>query len=203
MAFELMPLPYDREALAPAVSPETLDYHHGKHHKAYIDNTNKLIQGTDNEGADLVTIIRKARGSQQGLFNNAGQSWNHGFYWMSMSPEKKQPSGDLAQKIEQAFGSLEDFKTKFAERGVGHFASGWVWLAEKNGQLSIEETHDGDTLADQDSNPLLTLDVWEHAYYLGHQNLRAQYLKQTIENHLNWDFAAENLQRGSAWQYPG
>ena len=203
MAFELMPLPYDREALAPAVSAETLDYHHGKHHKAYVDKTNSMIEGTDKAGDDLVAIIRKARGSDQGLFNNSGQAWNHGFYWMSMSPEKKQPSGDLSKKIDEAFGSLDEFKTKFADRGAGHFASGWVWLAEKGGKLSIEETHDGDTLADKDFNPLLTLDVWEHAYYLGHQNQRAAYLKQTIENHLNWDFAAENLARGSVWTYPG
>src|SRR5690606_3773378 len=112
------------------------------------------------------------------------------------------PSGDLAAKIDEAFGSLDAFNAKLAERGVGHFASGWVWLAEKGGKLSIEETHDGDTLADSGFNPLLTVDVWEHAYYLDHQNQRPNYLKQVIENRLNWGFAAENLARGSAWTYP-
>lgn len=203
MAFELLPLPYDSDALAPAISAETLSFHHGKHHKTYIDKTNAAIEGTDLADASLEDVVAKARGSNQGLFNNAAQSWNHGFYWHSLAPDAKKPSGDLAAKIDEAFGSLAEFNSKLAERGVGHFASGWVWLAEKGGKLSIEETHDGDTLADSGFNPLLTVDVWEHAYYLDHQNARPNYLKQVIEDHLNWDFAAENLARGSAWQYPG
>ena len=202
MAFELMPLPYDSEALAPAISAETLSFHHGKHHQAYIDKTNAAVEGTDLAGADLETVIAKARGSKQGLFNNAAQSWNHGFYWHSLAPSSSGPSGDLAGKIDDAFGSLDELKTKLADRGAGHFASGWVWLAEKGGKLSIEETHDGDTLADLDANPLLTIDLWEHAYYLDHQNKRPAYLKAVLDKHLNWDFAAENLARGSAWKYP-
>lgn len=202
MAFELMPLPYDSEALAPAISAETLSFHHGKHHQAYIDKTNAAVEGTDLAGADLETVIAKARGSKQGLFNNAAQSWNHGFYWHSLSPDATRPGGDLAAKIEAAFGSLDELNKQLAERGAGHFASGWVWLAEKGGKLSIEETHDGDTLADLDANPLLTIDLWEHAYYLDHQNKRPAYLKAVLDKHLNWDFAAENLARGSAWKYP-
>ncbi len=202
MAFELMPLPYDSEALAPAISAETLSFHHGKHHKAYIDKTNAAIEGTDLADADLETVIAKARGSNQGLFNNAAQSWNHGFYWLSLTPHATRPSGDLAAKIDEAFGSLDELNKQLAERGAGHFASGWVWLAEKGGKLSIEETHDGDTLADSDSRPLLTIDLWEHAYYLDHQNKRPDYLKAVLDAHLNWDFAAENLARGATWKYP-
>lgn len=203
MAFEHLPLPYDSEALAPAISAETLKFHHGKHHQAYIDKTNAAIAGTDLAGADLETVIAKARGSNQGLFNNAAQSWNHGFYWHSLSPAAIDPSGDLADRIDQSFGSYEELKKQLAERGAGHFASGWVWLAEKGGKLSIEETHDGDTLADSaDALPLLTIDVWEHAYYLDHQNRRPDYLKAVIDRHLNWDFAAENLARGAVWKYP-
>jgi Fe-Mn family superoxide dismutase len=202
MAFELIALPYDSAALEPAISARTLSFHHGKHHKAYIDKTNAAIEGTDLAGADLETVIAKARGSNQGLFNNSAQSWNHGFYWNSLSPEAQQPSGDLAQKIDAAFGSFDELKKKLAERGAGHFSNGWVWLAAKDGALSIEETHDGDTLADTGAVPLLTIDVWEHAYYLDHQNVRPDYLKQVIEGHINWAFAAENLARGSAWKYP-
>ena len=204
MAFELMPLPYDSEALAPAISAETLSFHHGKHHKAYIDKTNKAIEGTELADADLETVIAKAREGDQGLFNNAAQSWNHGFYWHSLSPDAQEPADEMAQRIEADFGSLAELKAQLADRGAGHFASGWVWLADKRGTLSIEETHDGDTLADRDGvTPLLTIDVWEHAYYLDHQNQRPAYLKAVIDGHLNWEFAAENLARGTAWVYPG
>ncbi len=202
MAFELMPLPYDPEALEPAVSARTLSFHHGKHHKAYIDKTNAAIDGTANAGKSLEEIIAAARGSNQGLFNNSAQSWNHGFYWKSLAPSGGSPSGDLASKIDAAFGSLDELKAKLVERGVGHFSNGWVWLADNGGTLSLEETHDGDTLADSGKNPLLTIDLWEHAYYLDYQNVRPDYLKAVLDNHLNWDFAAENLERGSAWKYP-
>ena len=202
MAFELMPLPYDSEALAPAISAETLSYHHGKHHKAYIDKTNAAIEGSDKDGKSLIEVIKAARGSDQGLFNNSAQSWNHGFYWHSLCPSESGPSGDLASMIDECFGSVDDLKSKLKDRGAGHFASGWVWLAEKGGKLSIEETHDGDTLADSGFNPLLTIDVWEHAYYLDHQNARPSYLGAVVDGHLNWDFAADNLARGSAWTYP-
>ena len=201
MAFEVTKLPYASDALAPAITAETLSFHHGKHHQAYVDKTNKAIEGTDHADKSLKEIISAARGSDQGLFNNSAQSWNHGFYWHSLSADAKTPSGDLASKIDECFGSFGDLKQQLKDRGAGHFASGWVWLAEKGGKLSIEETHDGDTLADQGFNPLLTIDLWEHAYYLDHQNKRPEYLEQVVENHLNWDFAAENLARGEAWSY--
>jgi len=202
MAFELPPLPYDAEALAPAITAETFSYHHGKHHKAYIDKTNAAIEGTDLADKSLEEVIVAARGSNAGLFNNSAQTWNHAFYWNSLAPSTSGPSGDLAAKIDAAFGSFDEFKSKLAAAGAGHFASGWVWLAEKDGVLSIEETHDGDTLADSGFNPLLTIDVWEHAYYLDHQNARPSYLSAVIDGHLNWDFAADNLARGSTWTYP-
>ncbi|MGB3738877.1 MAG: superoxide dismutase, partial [Pontixanthobacter sp.] len=168
MAFQLPDLPYPDTALKPAVSDETLSYHHGKHHQAYIDKTNKAIEGTDHADKDLEAVVAASRGSDQGLFNNSAQSWNHAFYWHSMAPETSRPSDELKSMIDSAFGSVDALKEKLATRGAGHFASGWVWLAEKDGELSIEETHDGDTLADSDFNPLLTIDLWEHAYYLDH-----------------------------------
>jgi Fe-Mn family superoxide dismutase len=203
MAFELMPLPYDDTALDPAISAETLSYHHGKHHKAYIDKTNAAIEGTDMAGDDLETVVAKARGSNQGLFNNAAQSWNHGFYWHSLAADSGNPSDELKSMIDDAFGSVDELRTKLKEHGAGHFASGWVWLVERGGKLAIAETHDGDTLADQDGNPLLTVDVWEHAYYLDHQNARPAYLDAVVEGKLNWGFASDNLARGTTWKYPG
>jgi Fe-Mn family superoxide dismutase len=202
MSFQLIDLPFDNEALEPAISARTLSFHHGKHHKAYIDKTNAAIEGTDLADKSLEDVIAASRGSNQGLFNNAAQSWNHGFYWYSLTGEKTAPAGDLAAKIDEAFGSLDALKQKLADAGAGHFASGWVWLAEKGGKLTLAETHDADTLADGDANPLLVIDLWEHAYYLDHQNARPSYLKAVIDNHLNWDFAAQNLARGTAWTYP-
>jgi Fe-Mn family superoxide dismutase len=202
MAFDLIDLPFPSDALEPAVSAETLSYHHGKHHKAYVDKTNSAIEDTDMADDDLEAIIAMARDSKQGLFNNAAQTWNHGFYWHSLSGSVTSPSGDLAAKIDEAFGSLDALKKKLADAGAGHFASGWVWLAEKGGKLSVEESHDADTLADGAANPLLVIDLWEHAYYLDHQNARPAYLDAVIAK-LNWDFAAENLARGSIWKYSG
>ena len=203
MAFKLIDLPYADTALDPAISAETLSYHHGKHHQAYIDKTNKAIEGTDHADKSLEEVIGAARGSDQGLFNNSAQSWNHGFYWHSMAESETSPSDELKSMIESSFGSVDDLKSKLKDRGAGHFASGWVWLAEKGGSLSIEETHDGDTLADKDGvNPLLVIDLWEHAYYLDHQNKRPEYLDEVVGNKLNWSFASENLARGETWEYP-
>ncbi len=203
MPFELMPLPYDKEALAPAISAETLGFHHGKHHKAYLDKTNEALVEAGLENADLETVIAKARGDNKTLFNNAAQSWNHGFYWHSLSPAAIDPSGDLADRIDEAFGSFASLKEQIADRGTKHFGSGWVWLVDKDGTLALAETHDGDTLADsKDARPLLTVDVWEHAYYLDHQNKRPDYLKAVLDKHLNWDFAAENMARKTVWTYP-
>ena len=200
MAFNLIDLPYGD--LAPAISAETLSFHHGKHHQTYIDKMNAAIDGTPHAKAALEAIVADARGSNQGLFNNAAQTYNHGFYWLSMSNEDTAPSADLAAKIDEAFGSMDELKAQLKARGAGHFASGWVWLAEKDGALSIEETHDGDTLADSGFNPLLVIDVWEHAYYIDHQNKRPAYLDAVVDGKLNWAFASENLARGSAWIYP-
>ncbi|UAB79471.1 superoxide dismutase [Erythrobacter sp. SCSIO 43205] len=202
MAFNLIDLPYADDALAPAISAHTLSFHHGKHHKAYVDKMNAAIEGTAHENAALEAVVADARGSNQGLFNNAAQSWNHGFYWHSLAGSETAPSDELAAKIDEAFGSMDELKSQLKSRGAGHFASGWVWLAEKDGKLSIEETHDGDTLADSDFNPLLTIDVWEHAYYLDHQNARPAYLDAVVDGKLNFAFASENLARGSTWTYP-
>ena len=203
MAFELIDLPYEDTALEPAVSAKTLSFHHGKHHKAYIDKTNAAIEGGDLADMSLEDVIAAARGSNAGLFNNSAQSWNHGFYWHSMAADETGASDELKSMIDDAFGSMDGLKEKLAERGAGHFASGWVWLAVKGGKLSIEETHDGDTLADQgEFNPLLVIDLWEHAYYLDHQNARPAYL-DAVNGKLNWKFASENLARGTTWKYPG
>ena len=203
MAFELIDLPYEDTALEPAVSAKTLSFHHGKHHKAYIDKTNAAIEGGDLADMSLEDVIAAARGSNAGLFNNSAQSWNHGFYWHSMAADETGASDELKSLIDDAFGSTDGLKEKLAERGAGHFASGWVWLAVKGGKLSIEETHDGDTLADQgEFNPLLVIDLWEHAYYLDHQNARPAYL-DAVNGKLNWKFASENLARGTTWKYPG
>jgi Fe-Mn family superoxide dismutase len=202
MAFELMPLPYAADALTPAISADTLGFHHGKHHKAYIDKTNAAIAGTDLADADLETVIAKSRESDAKLFNNAAQSWNHGFYWNSLSPEGQEPDADFAARIDADLGGLQELKAQLADRGTNHFSNGWVWLAAKDATLTIVETHDAETLADQQALPLLVLDLWEHAYYLDYQNLRPNYLKAVVDNHLNWAFAAENLARGTAWKYP-
>lgn len=203
MAFELIDLPYEDTALEPAVSAKTLSFHHGKHHKAYIDKTNAAIEGGDLADMSLEDVIAAARGSNAGLFNNSAQSWNHGFYWHSMAADETGASDELKSMIDDAFGSADGLKEELAERGAGHFASGWVWLAVKGGKLSIEETHDGDTLADQgEFNPLLVIDLWEHAYYLDHQNARPAYL-DAVNGKLNWKFASENLARGTTWKYPG
>jgi len=202
MAYKVIDLPYADTALAPAISAETLSFHHGKHHQAYIDKMNAAIDGTPHADAAMEDIIAAARGKDNGLFNNSAQSWNHAFYWHSMAAEETAPSDELKAKIEAAFGSVDELKEQMKSRGAGHFASGWVWLAEKGGELSIQETHDGDTLADSDYNPLLTVDVWEHAYYLDHQNKRPSYLDAVVGDKLNWAFASENLARGSTWTYP-
>lgn len=202
MPFQLIDLPYADDALAPAISPETLSFHHGKHHQTYVTKMNDAIAGTAHDSAALEAVIADARGTNQGLFNNAAQTWNHAFYWHSLTGEVSTPSAELAAKIDEAFGSMDELKSQLKARGAGHFASGWVWLAEKDGKLSIEETHDGDTLADSGFNPLLTIDVWEHAYYIDHRNGRPAYLEAVVEGKLNWAFASENLARGTAWTHP-
>ncbi|MCX7284605.1 MAG: superoxide dismutase [Novosphingobium sp.] len=203
MAITLPPLPYADTALEPSISATTLQTHHGKHHKAYVDKTNAAVQDTDLVDASLEQIIAAAQDKgDKGLFNNAAQSWNHAFYWNSLAPSASAPSGDLAAAIDSAFGSLDALKEDLAAQGAAHFASGWVWLVAKAGALAVEQTHDAATFATDDAKPLLVIDLWEHAYYLDHKNLRPEYLKAVIEQHLNWDFAAENLAREGNWTYP-
>ncbi|MCY1670163.1 superoxide dismutase [Novosphingobium sp. SL115] len=203
MAITLPPLPYAEDALSPTISATTLQTHHGKHHKAYVDKTNAAVEGTDLADASLETIIDAAQAKgDKGLFNNSAQSWNHAFYWNSMTPASSAPTGELAAAIDAAFGSVDALKAELAAQGTAHFASGWVWLLAKDGKLVVEQTHDAATFATDDAKPLLVIDLWEHAYYLDHKNLRPDYLKQVLDGYLNWDFAAENLAREGNWAYP-
>lgn len=203
MAITLPPLPYADTALEPSISATTLQTHHGKHHKAYVDKTNAAVDGTDLADKSLEDIIAAAEAKgDKGLFNNAAQSWNHAFYWNSLTPDASEPAGDLAAAIEGSFGSLDRLREELAAQGAAHFASGWVWLVARGETLAVEQTHDAATFATGDARPLLVIDLWEHAYYLDHKNLRPEYLKAVIEKHLNWAFAAENLGRDGTWTYP-
>ncbi|GGC17328.1 superoxide dismutase [Fe] [Novosphingobium marinum] len=199
MTISLMPLPYSHDALAPHISAETLETHHGKHHKGYVDKVNAGIEGTDMAGADLETIVKKSSG---GLFNSAAQTWNHGFYWHSMSPDGSQPSDALAKAIDASFGSVDALKEKLSEEAVGHFASGWAWLVADGDSLKVISTHDAETAITEGVNPLLTIDVWEHAYYIDVKNKRPEYVNAVLGNIVNWKFASENFERGTAWVYP-
>ncbi|MDE6453844.1 MAG: superoxide dismutase [Muribaculaceae bacterium] len=185
MKYEQPPLPYPETALEPVVSAETIRYHYGKHEKAYIDNLNRLIQGTEFEDADLEDIIAEAKGP---LFNNASQAWNHIFYFFSFSPDgSREPGGELRKAIDRDFGSFDKFKEAFVEAGAGLFGSGWVWLSrDSDGKLLITQgSNAGNPLTDG-LTPLLTFDVWEHAYYIDYRNARADYLKN-LWNIVDWD----------------
>ncbi len=188
-------LPYAQDALAPVISANTMGFHYGKHHKTYVDNLNKLIVGTDLAALSLEDIIKKAYGiaEKQAVFNNAAQVWNHTFYWKSMKPNGGgAPTGDLAQGINAVFGSFDNFKKEFASTAVGQFGSGWAWLVAEAGALKIVKTPNAENPLVKNQVPLLTIDVWEHAYYLDYQNRRADYVNAVIDKLLNWDFAAEN-----------
>ncbi len=191
MAFELPPLPYADDALVPHISAETLVYHHGKHHRAYVDNLNKLTAGTEWADKTLEDIIREADG---GIFNNAAQVWNHTFYWNCLSPDGGgEPTGAVANRINSSFGSFADFRDRFTADAASQFGSGWAWLVSApSGGLSIVTTSNaGNPLRDGDK-PLLTCDVWEHAYYIDYRNARPQYLGHFWDL-VNWDFVADNL----------
>lgn len=191
MKFELPALPYAKDALAPHVSANTLDFHHGKHHQAYLTNLEKAIGGTDEAKKSLEEIIR---GSSGGVFNNAAQVWNHAFYWHSMSKGGGAPSGDLAKAIDRDLGSLGELKKKLSEAGATQFGSGWAWLvSDPDGKLAVTKTPNAETpISDPRQIPLLTIDVWEHAYYLDFQNRRPDYLGAFLDNLANWKFAADN-----------
>ena len=185
MKYEQPELPYKRDALAPAISPETIDFHYGKHEKAYIDNLNRLIKGTEFEDMDLEEVITKAKGP---LFNNASQAWNHIFYFFTFSPDgSREPGGELRKAIDRDFGSFERFKEAFVDAGVGLFGSGWVWLCrDDDGKLIIIQGSNAQNPLTDGLTPLLTFDVWEHAYYLDYQNRRADALK-ALWDIVDWD----------------
>ncbi|HJO36817.1 MAG: Fe-Mn family superoxide dismutase [Pseudomonadota bacterium] len=192
MPFKLPDLPYAKDALEPYISAETLEYHHGKHHQKYVDTLNELIEGTEYADMPLEDIIGKASGK---LFNQAAQVWNHTFYWNCMSPNGGgEPEGQLAEAIKNSFGSFGDFKKQFTDSSAANFASGWGWLVRKaDGGLEIVQTDDADNpLTKPGLKPLLTCDVWEHAYYIDYRNARPKYL-EAFWNIVNWDFVAKNL----------
>jgi len=195
--FKLAPLPWDEDALAPAISANTIAFHYHKHHQAYVDTLNKLVQGSAYAEMKLEQIVQKSAGAadakEKQIFNNAAQVWNHDFYWRSLNPAKTEPSGQLDSAIAAAFGSREDFIARLAEAGKTQFGSGWAWLVSKGGKLSIEKTPNAETPMVKGVNCLLTVDVWEHAYYLDYQNARPKYLEAVLGKLLNWEFASENL----------
>jgi len=196
MAIQLPDLPYAKDGLAPYISANTLDFHHGKHHKAYVDNANKMIAGTDLANESLETIVKKTVGdtAKSGLFNNAAQVWNHSFYWQCMKPNGGgRPTGKVADKINEAWGSFDKFAEELKNAGITQFGSGWAWLVLDGGKLKVTKTANADTPIAHGVIPLLTVDVWEHAYYLDYQNRRPDYLATFIEKLINWDFVKANL----------
>lgn len=199
MTFRLPDLPFDRQALEPHMSGETLDFHHGKHHKAYVDKVNTMVEEKGLAGASLSQVIRTAaeRGDK-GLFNNSGQIWNHNFFWQCLAPaDQQRPTGKLAEMVDAAFGSADAMLAKLKEEAVGHFASGWAWLILDRDTLRITSLHDGDTpVAHAGMQPLLTIDVWEHAYYIDYRNQRPAFVDALLANLVNWEFVARNLDGG-------
>jgi Fe-Mn family superoxide dismutase len=191
MAIELPPLPYAQDALEPHISKETLEYHYGKHHNTYVVKLNGLIEGTPDADKSLEEIVKSSSG---GVFNNSAQVWNHTFYWNCLSPNGGgEPTGAIADAINAAFGSLQDFKAKFTDSAVNNFGSSWTWLVKKGDSLEIVNTSNAATpLTDADATPLLTVDLWEHAYYIDYRNLRPKYM-DAFWALVNWDFVNANL----------
>jgi superoxide dismutase, Fe-Mn family len=196
--FVLSPLPYAEDALAPTISAKTIGFHYGKHHKAYVETLNTLAAGTRYAGMKLEEVVRATAGKDEAgdkkIFNNAGQIWNHDFYWRSLSPKSTKPSGALAHAIEE-FGGMDKLVEELATAGKTQFGSGWAWIVSKKGKLAVEKTPNAGNPMAMGVNCLLTVDVWEHAYYLDYQNARPKYLEEVLAKLLNWDFAAENLSR--------
>jgi Fe-Mn family superoxide dismutase len=196
MAFSLPPLPYPEDALEPDYSARTISFHYGKHHKAYVDNLNKLLAGTEWEGKSLEEIIRLAAAdpAKVGVFNNAAQVWNHTFFWHCMKPQGGgRPTGKLAKMLDEAFGSYEKFVEQFKATAVGRFGSGWGWLVLEGGALKLVSTPNAETPLTKGQVALLTVDVWEHAYYLDYQNRRPDFVQAFLDKLVNWDFVAANL----------
>jgi Fe-Mn family superoxide dismutase len=198
--FTLKPLPWAEDALAPTISARTISFHYHKHHKAYVDTLNKLVEGTRYASMPLEQVVRataSGKDKEQQIFNNAGQVWNHDFFWHSLVPMGGKPSGRLKECIARDFGGTEKLIAQLAEAGKTQFGSGWAWLCSQNGKLSVEKTANAIDPMAKGINCLLTVDVWEHAYYLDYQNERPKYLESVLSKLLNWEFAAENLERES------
>ena len=196
MTLTLPDLPFGKDSLEPYISAKTLEFHHGKHHNAYVVNGNKLITGTEYEGLNIVDIIKKAKNdpSKAGIFNNAAQVWNHSFYWECLSPQGGgKATGEIASKIEGAFGSYEKFAEDFKQAAATQFGSGWAWLVLDGQDLKIVKTANADTPVANGQKALLTIDVWEHAYYLDYQNRRPDYISTFMDKLVNWDFVNQNL----------
>jgi len=196
MPIDLPPLPYPYEDLEPYISRRTLEFHHDKHHAKYVSNANAMIQGGELENSDIISIIRAAKTSgNQGLFNNSAQAWNHAFYWQCMKKGGGgAPSGRIGEMIDTDFGSYEKFRTEFENAAVSAFGSAWAWLVFSNGHLSIVKTSNADTpIADPNTKPVLTCDVWEHAYYLDYQNVRQNYVGAFLDHLINWEFVESQL----------
>lgn len=197
--FTLPPLPYPENALEPVISANTLSFHYGKHHKAYVDNLNKLAAGTEYESMPLEQVIRDTAGKpdKTGIFNNAAQVWNHTFYWNCMRQGGGgKPSGRIAQMIDSDLGGYDNFKKEFATACTTQFGSGWGWLVAEGGKLRVMKTPNAEVPFTKGATPILTIDVWEHAYYLDYQNRRPDYANAVIDKLLNWEFAMQNLTRG-------
>lgn len=194
--FELPALPYAQDALEPHISANTLSFHHGKHHNTYVVNLNKLVEGTEFADKSLEEIMKATADNAEkaGIFNNAAQIWNHTFYWHSMAPNGGgKPTGELAAKIDEDFGSFDAFVEAFKTAGATQFGSGWAWLVLRDGKLAVEKTPNAECPLTNGATPLLTMDVWEHAYYLDFQNRRPDYIGAFLESLVNWEFAAKNL----------
>ncbi len=205
MPFTLPPLPYDKSALEPHISAKTLEIHHGKHHAAYVNKLNELIAGTPLEKKSLEEIIQATANdeSKKVIFNNAAQVWNHTFFWHCLAPKNGggKPKGELAKKIDEAFGSYDKFREEFTAAATTQFGSGWAWLvAGKDGKLKITKTPNAEDPITKGEVPLTTIDVWEHAYYLDYQNRRPDFIKVFLDSLLNWEFAEENLGRNSVFK---
>jgi Fe-Mn family superoxide dismutase len=206
--FVLPELPYPSSALAPAMSEDTVKTHHLKHHAKYVEVTNQLLEKLGWQTPTLEEVVQQAHQSnEKKLFNNAAQAWNHGLYWVSMTPERTQPSPALAEAIQQAFGGQAGLKEQFVTEGVNHFASGWVWLVSEGGALKVISTHDADdTLTRQGVKPLIVCDLWEHAYYLDTKNDRKTFLERWFDQLANWEFASRQFESAKAghrgWEYP-
>ena len=194
--FSLPPLPYPDDALSPTLSANTIGFHYGKHHQGYVNNLNSLVAGTPLADQSLEAVVKATVGKadQTAIFNNAAQVWNHTFYWNSLRPRGGgKPSGALAELIEKSFGDYDKFKAEFAKAATSQFGSGWAWLVKDGDKLIITKTSNADTPIAQGQKPLLTIDVWEHAYYLDYQNRRADYVAAVLDKLINWEFAAQNL----------